>query len=114
MRSLWLGNNNFYGSLEFLKNLSKLWRLDISDTDVSHGLEYLPESIEYFRCLIKERPEAKVKVIVNLLTNKRDEYIIDFSQKLQEYKQKLQGQNQQQAQILQPTNLPYGTPSSSK
>ncbi|CAI2162206.1 17140_t:CDS:2 [Funneliformis geosporum] len=38
--------NHFYGSLEPLKNLSKLRELDIRNTDINSGWEYLPTSIE--------------------------------------------------------------------
>lgn len=38
--------NPFHGSLEPLENLTKLSYLDISFTDISKGLEYLPESLE--------------------------------------------------------------------
>jgi len=40
--------NKFKGSLEPLKNLTKLKNLYISNTDIDSGLEYLPESIEEF------------------------------------------------------------------
>jgi len=37
---------NFAGSLEPLAGLVKLKELDISDTNLDNGLEYLPEGIE--------------------------------------------------------------------
>lgn len=43
-------NNEFYGSLESLKNLTKLSHLNISKTNIDSGLEYLSESLEYFDC----------------------------------------------------------------
>jgi len=55
--------NRFTGSLEPLQGLSKLEYLDISNTDIDSGLEYLSENIEKFDCSTKERPEAKVKDI---------------------------------------------------
>jgi len=42
--------NRFMGSLSLLKDLTKLRRLDIENTDISEGLEYLPESVENFYC----------------------------------------------------------------
>ncbi|PKC63325.1 hypothetical protein RhiirA1_463926 [Rhizophagus irregularis] len=42
--------NQFYGSLKPLENLSKLKELNISNTDIDSGLEFLSESIEIFRC----------------------------------------------------------------
>jgi len=38
--------NRFYGSLEHLKDLNKLVNLDISNTDINSGLEYLSENIK--------------------------------------------------------------------
>ena len=56
--------NRFVGSLKFLKEANKLERLDINDTDIDSGIEYLPYSLNnYFRCSAKQRPEAKVKAI---------------------------------------------------
>jgi hypothetical protein len=37
--------NQFTGSLEPLKNMTKLKSLDISNTDVSSGVEYLPNNM---------------------------------------------------------------------
>jgi len=56
LRTLKIGNDNkekiekgiynrFYGSLEPLKGLNKLSELNISNTDVDFGLEFLPDSI---------------------------------------------------------------------
>jgi hypothetical protein len=64
-----LGSNNFHGSLEPLKNMSKLKRLSISNTDINSGLEFLLESIEEFSCSTGKRSEAKVKVIEQELKN---------------------------------------------
>ncbi|CAI2178337.1 3483_t:CDS:2 [Funneliformis geosporum] len=51
--------NHFVGSLEPLKDLIKLECLDIRNTDIDEGLEHLPENLEEFICLNKERQEAK-------------------------------------------------------
>jgi hypothetical protein len=37
--------NRFCGSLSFLRNMNKLQRIDIHNTNVDSGLEYLPDSI---------------------------------------------------------------------
>jgi len=50
LKNLSLKNNYFTGSLKPLQNLTNLEELDISNTDVSHGLEYLPESLRSFNC----------------------------------------------------------------
>jgi len=50
LEELYINNNYFYGSLEYLENLSKLRNLDISNTDIDRGLEYLPESVRIFNC----------------------------------------------------------------
>jgi Leucine-rich repeat (LRR) protein len=49
----------FFGSLKHLKKLEKLESLDIGGTNVTHGLEYLPESVKNFYC-DPYRPDAKV------------------------------------------------------
>jgi hypothetical protein len=54
--------NRFTGSLEFLKDLTELKRLDIRNTDIDSGLEYLPNKVEEFHCSADER-ESKVKEI---------------------------------------------------
>jgi len=41
-------SSNLWGSLEPLKNLTKLKSLDISNTDIDSGLEFLPQSLEFF------------------------------------------------------------------
>ncbi|CAH1755901.1 1415_t:CDS:10 [Entrophospora sp. SA101] len=74
-------NNHFVGSLEPLKNLTNLKILDISNTDVDSGLEYLPESVEEIYCLNEERPESKVSKIrgelekSSFLFNGNDKYV---------------------------------------
>ncbi|CAJ0855949.1 17301_t:CDS:10 [Entrophospora sp. SA101] len=55
--------NRFTGSLEFLKDLTMLKRLDIRNTDIDSGLEYLPNSVKEFHCSTDERKESKVKEI---------------------------------------------------
>jgi Leucine-rich repeat (LRR) protein len=55
--------NRFTGSLETLKNLSKLESLDISNTDIDSGLEHLSDSLEKLNCSTKYRKDAKVKGI---------------------------------------------------
>jgi len=42
--------NRFYGSLEPLKELKNLRLLNISGTDISEGLEYLPASLRKIGC----------------------------------------------------------------
>ena len=103
--------NRFFGSLEFLRNLTKLETLNINNTNLDSGLEYLPESVERFSCLADYKKDARCQVIYDLLTKEKGKVetgygaIKNFSWKLKAYKQKLQKQTQQQtqAQILQPT-----------
>ncbi|WNE40518.1 MAG: hypothetical protein GBAus27B_000585 [Mycoplasmataceae bacterium] len=40
--------NKFFGSLSALANCTKLKELDIANTNINQGLEYLPESLETF------------------------------------------------------------------
>src|SRR2546421_5951390 len=55
--------NRFKGSLKPLEKLARLKRLDINNTNIDSGLEYLPDSLSEFYCLANERKEAKVKAI---------------------------------------------------
>jgi hypothetical protein len=41
---------SFQGSLKILENLNRLVRLNISNTNVGEGLEYLPNSCQKFYC----------------------------------------------------------------
>ena len=74
LEELWIGNddkkriergiyNRFIGSLESLKNLTKLKSLHISNTDISGNLEHLSSSLEEINCSSKEKPASKVKKI---------------------------------------------------
>jgi hypothetical protein len=62
-----LANNKFVGSLESLKDMTKLRRLDISGTDISGGLEYLSDSLEEINCSSGGREDAKVKNVEQIL-----------------------------------------------
>jgi len=59
--------NRFKDSLEPLKNLNKLEWLDISDTDLDSGLEYLPDSVNSLHCSTLVRSGSKVKVVAEEL-----------------------------------------------
>jgi len=61
--------NHFSGSLEPLKNLTKLEELDIDNTDLDSGLEYLPFSLKWFSCPADQRENAKVKKLETELKN---------------------------------------------
>jgi len=116
LETLWIHNENnssqerqgitnrFYGSLEPLKNLTKLRYLDVKNTDIDSGLEYLPDSLKIFNCSTDYRKDAKCQNVYNLLVSEEigDGYHSMNSQKLKEYKQKFQEQSQQQAQIQIP------------
>ena len=67
--------NRFYGSLEPLKLLVNLERLDISGTDVDSGLEYLPkESLKEINCSTNGRIDAKVEKIEQLVKGFKNEH----------------------------------------
>jgi len=68
--------NKFYGSLKPLKNLTKLKKLDISDTDIDKGLEYLSESVVEFCCLADTREESKVKILFDCFGSGKEEVTI--------------------------------------
>ncbi|CAG8832792.1 33599_t:CDS:2, partial [Racocetra persica] len=74
LEEVYAGGNFFYGSLEPLKNLSKLKCLDIIDNNITSGLEYLPSSIDEFYCYIYSNPQSEMKKLVNQL----EPYAIDI------------------------------------
>ncbi|CAG8733091.1 6530_t:CDS:2, partial [Racocetra persica] len=43
--------------------------LDISNTDIDSGLEYLPDSVKKFKCSTDKRPDTKAKAIYDLFAN---------------------------------------------
>ena len=56
--------NRFYGSLEPLQNLTKLETLDIRNTDINSGLEYLSsDNMRWFGCSANTKKDAKCKDI---------------------------------------------------
>ncbi|CAH1768876.1 8157_t:CDS:2, partial [Entrophospora sp. SA101] len=86
-----LTNNNLQQDLSFLSSL-----VNLNDTDIDSGLEYLPESVKRFYCSVDKRKEVKCQAIYELFANEqgkietdRDGNIKDFSQKLQAFKDKI-------------------------
>ncbi|CAJ0902098.1 13392_t:CDS:2 [Entrophospora sp. SA101] len=75
LEELGIHSNPFIGSLKPLENLSKLKELNIDDTDIDRGLEYLPDSLENFSCSAEEeeRKEAKVKAIYSCFADEQGE-----------------------------------------
>jgi len=69
LESISLANNRFCGSLEPLKNMSNLRELNIVDTDINSGLEFLPSGLERFYCAGEQKNNAKVKQIFEQLSN---------------------------------------------
>lgn len=58
--------NHFFGSLEPLKNLTRLRQLDINNTDINSGVEYLPNGLRGVHKIAysaQARPESKIKEI---------------------------------------------------
>jgi hypothetical protein len=46
LKELYIRQNNFVGSLEFIQNMDKLEVLDISNTNINYELKYLPLSLK--------------------------------------------------------------------
>jgi len=65
--------NRFSGNLEPLKDLSSLGLLCIENTDISGGIEYLPDNLTDFYCANELRNDAKVKEIFRQLNNYGEE-----------------------------------------
>lgn len=59
--------NHFIGSLQPLQKLTNLKTLNVKNTDINEGLEYLPDSLEKFIFSAELRKEAKVKKIEQIL-----------------------------------------------
>jgi len=58
LRRLDIARNSFVGSLEPFQNLTKLNSLSIGNTELSQGLEHLPDSLINFCCI--NTPLAKI------------------------------------------------------
>jgi len=57
-------HNNFVGSLQPLQNLSNLQELDISNTNIDSGLDYLPASLISIRCYNDKRNTSAFSSII--------------------------------------------------
>jgi Leucine-rich repeat (LRR) protein len=91
--------NRFNGSLKILEKLTKLEKLDIRNTDINSGLEYLSDSVKFFCCSLNIRDNAGVRKIFNSLNDQRklefiseEEsingfYIKDFPSRIRNYKE---------------------------
>jgi len=94
LESINLHSNYFYGSLEPLKNLTKLRYLDISYTDVDQGLEYLPKSLKTIYCESKKQwPDDKRNPACGKISKELQDYHLSvdnvkpgwYSSHVQEY-----------------------------
>ena len=56
-------HNDFRGNLKQLGELTKLKRLDISNTDIDSGLENLPKSLEELICKSDKRDHSSCQKI---------------------------------------------------
>jgi len=70
LQELILNNNNFIGSLQPLVNLTKLESLDISNTDLNSGAEYLPNSLDRIYYSADLRPNSRLVEIKEQLDQK--------------------------------------------
>ncbi|CAH1761991.1 10020_t:CDS:2 [Entrophospora sp. SA101] len=73
LEEVWLNNNPLSGGLEPLKNCQKLEKLEIENTNINSGLEYLPENLE------EDNQELVAKTQARLL----------LQEELQSYQQKI-------------------------
>ena len=81
--------NHFIGSLKSLQNMNNLEILDISNTDLDSGLEYLPDSVETFFCSADIKKDAEVQHIYNLFSNERGEVETDRGGNIKSFPRKL-------------------------
>ena len=76
------------GSLEPLHKLTKLRVLDISNTDIESGLEYLPDSLEAFYCSTELKPKSlSQKLIEKLLVHGKPNSENNYIKLLRQWKQ---------------------------
>jgi len=103
LKKLWIGNNQFCGSLEPLKNMNKLEDLNIDNTDLDSGLEYLPNNLKEFWCSASQRKDARVKFIEQELRNCSEPRFSNFASSLLNWKKANTEKVKivQQAQIVQ-------------
>jgi len=108
-------SNRFYGSLKPLQNLVKLKELDISNTDVDRGLEYLPESIEKIYCEAGKSPDSLCQHIQKQLepyqkggyydyqTWRRNnkELIEDIKEPLEKLEERIKELREQESELIQ-------------
>ncbi|CAG8602778.1 7878_t:CDS:2 [Paraglomus brasilianum] len=82
--------NRFKGSLKPLRTSPKLEELHINNTDISSGLEYLPENVELvIYCSAKLRPESLCKELLKELAPYEKEESLPNKEQLEElYMQK--------------------------
>jgi Leucine-rich repeat (LRR) protein len=69
LTNLDISDNKFFGSLEFLQNCTRLKYLDISNTNINQGLEYLPESLETFLYSSSADSNFQVQIIEKEINN---------------------------------------------
>jgi hypothetical protein len=74
LTTLNLENCLFFGSLEPLKNMSKLEKVYISNTHISGGLEFLPSSCEKFYCDTSDQKYKSIKIANELSKFSKKEY----------------------------------------
>ncbi|CAH1764675.1 6868_t:CDS:2, partial [Entrophospora sp. SA101] len=109
LQDLYLGNlysygnkyNRFNGSLEPLKNMSRLNLLDISNTDIDSGLEYLPDRVNDFRCLANIKKDARLRYQARQLL--KADFLQAKDQQIQKLEEELQLEretNQESAEIM--------------
>ncbi|RIA94671.1 hypothetical protein C1645_734649 [Glomus cerebriforme] len=65
--------NRFCGSLKSLRNMNRLETLEISNTDIDSGYEYLPLNVRTIISSSQMRPEAKVEKIDDALSPYRSD-----------------------------------------
>nr|CAG8441224.1 6562_t:CDS:2 [Entrophospora candida] len=74
--------NRFYGSLKSLENLIRLEDLNISNTDINDGAEFLPKNVKRINYSTSQRPESKLKEITekikSLLLSRHEVYFASY------------------------------------
>ena len=98
--------NRWHGSLVPLQKLTKLTWLDISNTDINNGLEYLPDSLAEFYCATKQRPNSLSQELgVALTVYGEPSWNSNYISLLQQWKWKQAGFTEQESKQWIKTGL---------
>jgi Leucine-rich repeat (LRR) protein len=79
LKTLKINDNPFFGSLKPLGNMKNLEELDISNTNIDSGLEYLPTGLKMIFCKVKDSsPNARCQIIGKVLSKHNKVHLYNY------------------------------------